>query len=159
MAIKKVLQDKRYKNRELQIMRLVDHPNVVALRHFFFSTSTDTQELYLNLVLEYVPETVYRVAQHYHRLNQRIPLLFVKLYTYQMCRSLAYIHNAVGVCHRDIKPQNLLVGASFIICLLAYLPATHISLISHASNKKKRKRKDNAKDCTVCVCLLSCCCR
>ncbi|XP_024390669.1 shaggy-related protein kinase epsilon isoform X2 [Physcomitrium patens] len=110
VAIKKVLQDKRYKNRELQIMRLVDHPNVVALRHFFFSTSTDTQELYLNLVLEYVPETVYRVAQHYHRLNQRIPLLFVKLYTYQMCRSLAYIHNAVGVCHRDIKPQNLLVN-------------------------------------------------
>lgn len=28
---------------------------------------------------------------------------------YQACRSLAYIH-ALGVCHRDIKPQNLLVN-------------------------------------------------
>ena len=27
----------------------------------------------------------------------------------QMCRALAHIH-AMGVCHRDIKPQNLLVN-------------------------------------------------
>ena len=32
----------------------------------------------------------------------------MKLYTYQLCRSLAYIYS-LGVCHRDIKPQNLLV--------------------------------------------------
>ncbi|KAK7392199.1 hypothetical protein VNO78_20629 [Psophocarpus tetragonolobus] len=55
VAIKKVLQDKRYKNRELQTMRLLDHPNVI-------------------------------------------------------CRALAYIHNCIGVSHRDIKPQNLLVN-------------------------------------------------
>ncbi|KAL2342218.1 hypothetical protein Fmac_010158 [Flemingia macrophylla] len=34
VAIKKVLQEKRYKNRELQIMRVLDHPNVVALYLF-----------------------------------------------------------------------------------------------------------------------------
>lgn len=27
---------------------------------------------------------------------------------YQLFRSLAYIHN-LGICHRDIKPQNLLL--------------------------------------------------
>ena len=109
VAIKKVLQDKRYKNRELQTMRLLDHPNIVSLKHCFFST-TDKDELYLNLVLEYVPETVYRVAKHYSRMNQWMPLLYVKLYTYQICRALAYIHGGIGVCHRDIKPQNLLVN-------------------------------------------------
>ncbi|XP_048426392.1 shaggy-related protein kinase theta-like [Pyrus x bretschneideri] len=109
VAIKKVLQDKRYKNRELQIMRLLDHPNVVQLKHCFFST-TDKDELYLNLVLEYISETVYRVSKHYIRMNQHIPIIYVQLYTYQICRALNYLHHVIGVCHRDIKPQNLLVN-------------------------------------------------
>nr|XP_023883740.1 glycogen synthase kinase-3 homolog MsK-3-like [Quercus suber]POE71251.1 glycogen synthase kinase-3 like msk-3 [Quercus suber] len=109
VAIKKVLQDKRYKNRELQMMHLLDHPNVVCLKHCFFST-TEKNDLYLNLVLEYVPETVYRVIRHYKKMHQRMPLIYVKIYFYQICRALAYIHNTVGVCHRDVKPQNLLVN-------------------------------------------------
>ncbi|KAM7472160.1 hypothetical protein LguiA_010343 [Lonicera macranthoides] len=109
VAIKKVLQDKRYKNRELQIMRLLGHPNVVQLKHCFYST-TEKEEVYLNLVLEYVSETVYRVSRHYSRMNQHMPIIYVQLYTYQICRALNYIHNVIGVCHRDIKPQNLLVN-------------------------------------------------
>lgn len=40
VAIKKVLQDKRFKNRELQIMRQLvkdGHSNIVALKHCFYS--------------------------------------------------------------------------------------------------------------------------
>ncbi|XP_052724392.1 shaggy-related protein kinase theta isoform X1 [Vigna angularis] len=109
VAIKKVLQDKRYKNRELQVMRTVDHPNVVKLKHCFFST-TEKDELYLNLVQEYVPETVYKVSKHYVRMHQHMPMIYVQLYTYQICRALNYLHQVIGVCHRDIKPQNLLVN-------------------------------------------------
>ena len=64
-------------------MRILDHPNVVSLKHCFYS-STDKDEVFLNLVLEYVPETVYRIAKHYNRMSQRMPLIFVKLYTYQV---------------------------------------------------------------------------
>jgi glycogen synthase kinase 3 beta len=69
VAIKRVLQDKRFKNRELQIMRLLDHPNVVKLKQSFYSTA-DREEVYLNLVLEFVPDTVYRIIKHYAKRAQ-----------------------------------------------------------------------------------------
>ncbi|XP_059161544.1 glycogen synthase kinase-3 beta-like isoform X2 [Physella acuta] len=108
VAIKKVLQDKRFKNRELQIMRKLEHQNIVKLKYFFYSSGEKKDEVFLNLVLEFVPETVYRVARHYSKSKQTIPILYIKLYMYQLFRSLAYIHSQ-GVCHRDIKPQNLLL--------------------------------------------------
>jgi len=112
VAIKKVLQDKRFKNRELQIMRKLEHQNIVKLKYFFYSSGEKVgkskDEVYLNLVLEYVPETVYRVARQYSKSKQTLPILYIKLYMYQLFRSLAYIHSK-GVCHRDIKPQNLLL--------------------------------------------------
>lgn len=45
VAIKKVYQDKRYKNRELQIMRELHHPNLVTLRHAFFTQGDKVRKL------------------------------------------------------------------------------------------------------------------
>lgn len=152
-AIKRVLQDKRFKvrdvrwglsvrfsianpcrqNRELQIMRIVRHPNIVELKAFYYSNGerVSTQErtrglsaisltarscyqkdeVYLNLVLEFVPETVYRASRFFNKMKTTMPILEIKIYIYQLFRSLAYIHSQ-GICHRDIKPQNLLLDPS-----------------------------------------------
>mmetsp|Transcript_7975 Transcript_7975/g.8742 ORF Transcript_7975/g.8742 Transcript_7975/m.8742 type:complete len:388 (+) Transcript_7975:135-1298(+) len=108
VAIKKVFQDKRYKNRELQIMKELRHQNVVELKHAFYTSGDKPGETYLNVVMEFCSDTVYRVMKHYIKMKQPVPHIFVQLYSYQMSRACAYIH-AVGICHRDIKPQNLLV--------------------------------------------------
>eukprot|EP00397_Hematodinium_sp_SG-2012_P011272 GEMP01011408.1.p1 GENE.GEMP01011408.1~~GEMP01011408.1.p1 ORF type:complete len:379 (+),score=39.62 GEMP01011408.1:37-1173(+) len=114
VAIKKVFQDKRYKNRELDILRALGrHPNIIGLKHAFYTCGEKHDELYLNLVMEYMPETVYRVMRCYQKMQPReaIPSIFMKLYIYQVCRALAHMH-AQNVVHRDIKPQNLLVDSS-----------------------------------------------
>jgi glycogen synthase kinase 3 beta len=111
VAIKKVLQDKRFKNRELQIMRQLatkPHPYIIALHNHFTSKGTKADDVYLNLVLEYIPETVYSIGKQYSKMRESVPLLSVKIYIFQLSRALAHIHG-LGICHRDIKPQNLLV--------------------------------------------------
>lgn len=90
-------------------------PFVLFCRHPFPPTKKP-DELYLNLVLEFVPETVYSVARQYHKSKQTLPVLLMKLYLYQLARALAHIH-ALGICHRDIKPQNLLLDPQVHIVL------------------------------------------
>ncbi|KAI1287424.1 Glycogen synthase kinase-3 beta [Halotydeus destructor] len=126
VAIKRVLQDKRFKNRELQIMRRLDHCNIVKLKYYFYNHGDKKDEVYLNLVLEYIPENLHRVARHYSKQKQTIPISYIKLYMYQLFRSLAYIHS-LGICHRDIKPQNLLLDHdSGVLKLCDFGSAKHL---------------------------------
>ena len=82
--------------------------------------------------MDFVPENLYRICKYYRKKKQDLPLILVKIYAYQMLRSLAYIH-AIGVCHRDIKPQNLLVD-----------PNSHfLKLCDFGSAKKLIKGKKN----------------
>merc|ERR1712178_378572 len=132
VAIKKVLQDKRFMNRELQIMRILSHPCVVPLKHCFYSSGDKPDEQYLNLVLEFVPDTVYKICRQYAKQKSTLSIADVKVYSYQLLRSLAYIHS-LGICHRDIKPQNLLVN-----------PETHeLKLCDFGSAKQLVKSEPN----------------
>nr|AWF73665.1 glycogen synthase kinase 3 [Heterostelium pallidum] len=130
VAIKKVLQDHRYKNRELQIMKMLNHINIVQLKNSFMTSDND--EVYLNLVLEFVPDTVYRVSRHYTTSKQSIPLIYVKLYIYQLCRAISYIHS-LGICHRDIKPQNLLLDSQTSILKLCDFGSAKILIKDEAN--------------------------
>ena len=40
-------------------MRQLHHVNIVQLKHCFYCNGEKPDELYLNLVLEYIPDTVY----------------------------------------------------------------------------------------------------
>lgn len=91
-------------------MKELHHPCVVSLRHSFFSSGDKADEVYLNLVMDFIPENAYQVLKHYNKLKQPMPILLIKLYAFQMFRALAYLQ-AIGICHRDIKPQNVLIDS------------------------------------------------
>jgi len=61
--------------------------------------------------MDFIPDNAYQVLKTYVKKKQPMPSLLIKLYAYQMFRSLAYIH-ALGTCHRDIKPQNILIDTT-----------------------------------------------
>jgi serine/threonine protein kinase len=110
VAIKKSLQDRKFRNRELQIMRALSHTNIVGMKHCFYSNGDRPDELYLNIVMEFVPDTVYRFQRMFAKQKEYMPVLYVKVFMYQLFRALAYLHNnRLNICHRDVKPQNLLI--------------------------------------------------
>ena len=108
VAIKKVYQDKRYKNREYLITKELNHPNIVKLSHAFYTTGEKQDEIYLNLVMNYVQDNLNRVIRNYIKNKEEVPMFLLKVYAFQIARSLAYLH-ASNVIHRDIKPQNVLI--------------------------------------------------
>ncbi|KHJ98337.1 kinase domain protein [Oesophagostomum dentatum] len=108
VAIKKVYQDKRFKNRELQIMRRLEHPNIVRLMYYYYAAENSNEE-YLYLVLEFFPKTLHQVIKAYSSTGHVLDLFTVKLYMFQLFRGLSFM-SSLNICHRDIKPHNLLVN-------------------------------------------------
>lgn len=77
-------------------------------QHFFSQGKEKKNDIYLNLVMDYIPDTLYKILRYYYKIKYQFPNMLGKIYSYQMFRALAYIHN-LSICHRDIKPQNVLV--------------------------------------------------
>ena len=111
VAIKKVYQDRKYKNREYTITKELSHPNIIKLLNAFYTTGEKKDEIYLNLVMNYVSDNLNRLIRNYTNEKETFPLFLMKLYTFQVARALNYIHS-LKLAHRDIKPQNILIDPS-----------------------------------------------
>ncbi|BAE62740.1 unnamed protein product [Aspergillus oryzae RIB40] len=87
--------------REVVIMKLIEHPNVVRL----YDVWENRGEIYL--VLEYVEG-----GELFNYITENGPLQefeAVKLFR-QILAGLGYCHR-FGICHRDLKPENILLDS------------------------------------------------
>ena len=111
VAIKKVFQDRRYKNRELPIMQELHHPNIVELKSYYCTKAENCSddEFYLNCIMEYVPQTLSDLISQNRKNHTKFDDFVLKIFSYQMLKCIGYLHS-LGICHRDIKPQNILIN-------------------------------------------------
>ena len=63
-------------------MKELCHPNVIQLRHAFYTQGDKEDEIYLNVVMDYVQETVFRILKHYNKSKEKVPMILDKLYAY-----------------------------------------------------------------------------
>lgn len=76
-------------------------------------TTEEGGSQFLNIIMEYYESDLY---SHIRANRKSISTLEIKLYAYQAFRGLLYIHS-LSICHRDIKPHNLLVNKGrLVIC-------------------------------------------
>jgi glycogen synthase kinase 3 beta len=84
------------------------------MRDSFYTYDGDKE--YLNVVMDYFPSNLYESLQKHRKVE--IPPLKLKVLAYQLFRGLLYL-SSVGIAHRDMKPQNILVDDSnwqLLIC-------------------------------------------
>ncbi len=86
--------------REITILRSLKHPNIVSLREAF------KRKKKLYLVFEFCEKNLLEVLEDN---NNGLKMSLVKLYIYQLLRSIEFCHSR-DVIHRDIKPENLLIS-------------------------------------------------
>ena len=60
-------------------MKSIKHRNIVRMENYFYSNGKKKDEIYLNLVLEYLPHTAYSYTSTFSKKNEFMPLLEVKV--------------------------------------------------------------------------------
>ncbi|KAM3213138.1 hypothetical protein ACQJBY_065879 [Aegilops geniculata] len=91
--------------REVKLLRLLRHPDVVEIKHIMLPPSRrEFQDIYV--VFELMESDLHQVI----RANDDLTAEHYQFFLYQLLRALKYIHGA-NVFHRDLKPKNILANA------------------------------------------------
>ncbi|KAH9387035.1 cyclin-dependent kinase 2 [Nematocida major] len=88
--------------REISLLKDIKHPNIIALQQVVYTESK------LYLVFEYAETDLKKYLDTLRREKRPLAWAQIKSFAHQLTSALAYCHS-VGVLHRDLKPQNILI--------------------------------------------------
>ncbi|XP_022647124.1 glycogen synthase kinase-3 beta-like isoform X2 [Varroa destructor] len=107
LALKSQDIDQNFISRELEVLKMMDHPNIVHLKYYYLETGDDV--LKLHLIMNYIQETLHRILVQFRKRAKLIPPVFIKVIMHQFLRAIKYLH-VRNIAHRDLKPSNVLVN-------------------------------------------------
>lgn len=91
--------------REIKLLRLLRHPDIVEIKHIMLPPSRrEFKDIYV--VFELMESDLHQVI----KANDDLTPEHYQFFLYQLLRALKYIHTA-NVYHRDLKPKNVLANA------------------------------------------------
>ena len=111
VAIKKVLQDPHYKNRELIMMKEIQSRYCIKMLDHFMTKRNAGKDIYLNIVMDYFPYSLHTYTMKLKSRGKKFIPLMIKIFSYQIFAGLRYMH-ARNIVHRDIKPENILISTA-----------------------------------------------
>lgn len=108
---------------EIDLLKNLDHPNIVKYRGFVKSAES------LNIILEYCENgSLHSISKNFGKFPENL----VGIYMSQVLHGLLYLHEQ-GVIHRDIKGANILTTKQGLVKLADFGVATRTTTFHESS--------------------------
>ena len=103
VAIKQIKFDTQNKNlvlKEIEVLKKVEHPNIVQYFNFL------KEDNYMFIIMEFLEGGTLKqyIQENADNITEDIAREIIK----QIFNALNYLHYSCDICHRDIKPENIM---------------------------------------------------